>query len=348
MSAIWVTAGTADSTVTYQYDTLGRLRVVQYPSGNSITYTYDAAGNRTQVTSVGTAGPTANPDTYSNIEALLTNNGTPTVPFDPTRNDVPSTGLTVILPFGPTQNGGTVALSANNMVVYTPPNNTYSGTDNFNYTVSDGRGGTSQSTITVTMNSPPQAVDDAANNNGTARAYNFTTNDIFDPSDHLSIVAPVTLTQTQQNGTVIASGLNITYTPPPDGPNGPFHGTDTFPYTIYDGYSTQNNPHTSTATVTITVNHPCVAVDDNAIAGVGVPRTVTLDPRLNDTDVDHDTLSIIAIPNQPQYGSAQKNGKTSVTYTANPGYHGPDQFTYKINDGFGHNATATIYITVLQ
>ena len=35
---------------TYTYDSLGRLSTVTYDNGKEIVYTYDAAGNRTQVT----------------------------------------------------------------------------------------------------------------------------------------------------------------------------------------------------------------------------------------------------------------------------------------------------------
>ena len=34
---------------TYKYDSLGRVIEVDYPNGTVIKYTYDAAGNRTQV-----------------------------------------------------------------------------------------------------------------------------------------------------------------------------------------------------------------------------------------------------------------------------------------------------------
>ncbi|MBK7748136.1 MAG: RHS repeat protein [Candidatus Obscuribacter sp.] len=40
----------ADS-YTVTYDNLGRIKVITYANGKTITYTYDAAGNRTAVVS---------------------------------------------------------------------------------------------------------------------------------------------------------------------------------------------------------------------------------------------------------------------------------------------------------
>lgn len=39
----------AADTVQYTYDALGRLVQVVYPDGTKITYSYDPAGNRTEV-----------------------------------------------------------------------------------------------------------------------------------------------------------------------------------------------------------------------------------------------------------------------------------------------------------
>ena len=50
----------ADQTL-YNYDALGRLQSVQYQNGTTVTYAYDAAGNRTQVTNTAGSGGTTTP-----------------------------------------------------------------------------------------------------------------------------------------------------------------------------------------------------------------------------------------------------------------------------------------------
>jgi YD repeat-containing protein len=50
----------ADQTI-YTYDALGRLQSVQYQNGTTVAYTYDPAGNRTQVANTGGSGSTGGP-----------------------------------------------------------------------------------------------------------------------------------------------------------------------------------------------------------------------------------------------------------------------------------------------
>ncbi|MFL6600227.1 MAG: RHS repeat domain-containing protein [Steroidobacteraceae bacterium] len=46
---------------TYNYDALGRLQSVTYQNGTTVVYTYDPAGNRTQVTNTSGSGSTSGP-----------------------------------------------------------------------------------------------------------------------------------------------------------------------------------------------------------------------------------------------------------------------------------------------
>jgi len=55
--ALWPAAALAKDPVVYAYDSLGRLTSATYPNGVTITYTYDAAGNRTQVVAASTPPP---------------------------------------------------------------------------------------------------------------------------------------------------------------------------------------------------------------------------------------------------------------------------------------------------
>src|SRR4051794_17438798 len=89
IALISVLAGsTALSTpTTYQYDELGRLWVVTYPNGNQIIYSYDPAGNRSQIVTRTSANmpPVAKDDTAS------TNENTQ-VQLDPRQNDSDADG----------------------------------------------------------------------------------------------------------------------------------------------------------------------------------------------------------------------------------------------------------------
>jgi len=137
---------------------------------------------------------------------------------------------------------GSVSQSSNSLS-YTP-NADYFGTDNFSYTISDGKGGTASASVNinvVNVNDQPTAADDTGSTTaGIATNINVLGNDSDPDGDTLTVSA---VTQ-GSNGSVINNGNNVTYTP-----NGGFTGTDTFTYTISDGYGGSD-----TATVVVTVN----------------------------------------------------------------------------------------------
>ena len=140
---------------------------------------------------------------------------------------------------------GTAVANANGTVTYTSTVG-FSGTVTFTYVVSDDLGATSQpATVTVTVNRPPVANNDAVTTDqGVAVAVQLLANDT--DADGTLVTSSVAIVQQPANGTVLVNSSGVaTYTPNVD-----FSGTDTFRYTVRDNNSAVSNA----ATVTITVN----------------------------------------------------------------------------------------------
>lgn len=136
---------------------------------------------------------------------------------------------------------GKATVGTGGVITY-KPNSTFSGTDNFTYTASDGQGHTATANVQVTVSSGvPTAVDDTATTNqGVPVEVHVLDNDSDPESDPLSIVA----VSVPGHGTAVVgkSGI-VTYTP-----SSGFYGLDAFTYTISDGQG-----HTDSAFVDVVV-----------------------------------------------------------------------------------------------
>ncbi len=154
-------------------------------------------------------------------------------------NDTDPDGDPIVVESVTQAENGTVS-SDGAEVTYTPVPG-FSGVDSFRYTVSDGKGGTDTATVFVAIaavNDPPIAQNDSAETERDAPVGITVMDNDSDPdNDSLTVVA---VTQ-PLNGTVVNTGLNVTYTP-----NDGFSGTDTFTYTIAD---TRGNTDFATVTV---------------------------------------------------------------------------------------------------
>ena len=231
---------------------------------------------------------------------------------------------------------GSAIITGDGKISYTPEDD-FTGTETFEYTISDGNGGTDTATVTVTVTDPndaPDAVDDTATTTpGDKVVIDALGNDTDPDNDALTI----TSIATPANGSAIITGDGkISYTPEDD-----FTGTETFEYTISDG-----NGGTDTATVTVTVTDPNDApdaVDDTATTTPG--DKVVIDALGNDTDPDNDTLTITSIAT-PANGSAIITGDGKISYTPEDDFTGTETFEYTISDGNGGTDTATVTVTV--
>jgi hypothetical protein len=128
---------------------------------------------------------------------------------------------------------GTVILNGSD-VVFTPTTG-YTGAASFDYTISDGHGGTASTTVDLTVdpvNHAPLAVADAltgtVNTTLNIAASTLLSNDSDpDKTDVLTISSVLDAT----NGTVALVGGNVVFTPTKD-----FVGSATFHYVISDGH----------------------------------------------------------------------------------------------------------------
>ncbi len=227
---------------------------------------------------------------------------------------------------------GTASIEAN-QIRYQPDSN-YFGSDSFTYTISNAAG-TDTATVSITVNpvnDPPVAINDSASAIiGVPKTIDVLDNDFDIDGPSLTITAVSGASQ----GTTAIVANQIVYTAEISAV-----GTDTFTYTISDGFLSD----TATVTVSIsgTTNTPPDAKNDAISVNEG--NSITFDPRGNDEDADGDTLVIsgVSIPN---HGTASFT-PTSITYTPNSNYFGSDVFTYSISDGQGGVDTATVNVTV--
>jgi hypothetical protein len=239
--------------------------------------------------------------------------------------DLDDDPLNVTTP-SPAAEHGTVSCTAQGVCTYTPAAD-YSGADSFEYTVSDGRGGTDAGTVTVTVtpgNDPPSAAADTltAPEDGDAEA-DVLANDVDVDGDALSVTGS---TDGAHGDVSCTPAGTCTYTPAAD-----YAGPDTFTYTVADG-----NGGTDTASVSVTVtpeNDAPVAGDDALTTEMDTQGSV--DVLANDVDVDGDALALETDSwSDPEHGSVSCEPASGVcTYTPDPGYLGPDSFTYTVTDG---------------
>ncbi len=112
----------------------------------------------------------------------------------------------------------------------------------------------------------------------------------------------------------------------------------------HGGTVTQDLKVTVADVAEVTPNRSPVAHDDTATTPNG--KSVTLNVLANDTDPDHDPLTIVGIVSGPANGKAVISGN-KILYTPNFRFHDTDSLIYRISDGHGGFSTAKATITVI-
>lgn len=231
-------------------------------------------------------------------------------------NDPSNSGTTVVINTVPTN--GTAVLNPDGTVTYTP-NTGFSGKDTFTYRLTTPNGGTSDP-ITVNVNVIPTGTPDVATTNvGVPVTIPVKDNDNGKTGTSVVIVT------NPAHGTVTINGAGLpVYTPTPG-----YTGPDSFTYLL----RTPDGLESAPIAVNLTVKNPIVITAPNITVEtpIGTPIKVNIPIPTGGTVTvtdppDHGTITFDPITGQP-------------IYTPNPGYNGPDDFTYIIKDPDGNTSS---------
>ena len=370
----------ADGTYTYTLNNASPL-VQGLGTGESVTdaFTYTVsdghggtASNTLTVTINGTEDlPVLTPATASVREDVqLTASGVVPPPFDADIRDT----LTFTAKANEAGRFGTLTLNADGTYTYTL-NNSLSAvqalgvgetlTDVFQYTVTDSQGGSSSSTLTVTINGTNDVPTVAASVASVTEDTKISASGILPTPQDTDIHDPLAFTpKVAEAGlygklTLAANG-SYTYTLNNSLPAVQRLGvgetaTDTFTYTVSDGHG-----GTATNTLTVTINGtndaPTIGASTASVTEDTLLTATGSVPVPRDPDV-HDVLSIQPMSNVAgTYGTLTLNADGTYTYTLNnslpavqalgAGERLLDVFTYTVRDNHGATGSNTLTVTI--
>ena len=272
--------------------------------------------------------PVAMDDMYQNVTA-----STPTNLMVRSNDSDPNGDpITIISVTTPTNGTATIA-SGGTHVIFTG-NAGYS-SSSFQYTISDGQGGTDTATVSVfaPQNWPPLAGDDLIYGVSTTTATTiYPLDNDSDPENGTLTIVSITQ-PAHGTANINAGGTSITFTPSES------FVSDGFQYTIQDP-----GGQTDTATIALfnNQNAPPQAMADVRY-GIPLVGATEIDVLVNDFDLNGDALTITSITT-PSNGTASitSNGK-QVSFTPGSGFSSTS-LQYTISDGHGHTATSTLTI----
>ncbi len=275
--------------------------------------------------------------------------------LDPRANDTDPDGdpLKITTP-SPSWAGGTV--SCTETACTATPKADYAGTSSFSYTVTDGRGGYHFAYVEVTVNRKPVANADSVivQVPRTLTLYPRA-NDTDPDGDALSITKPLSAISLRNGaGTIVGSAVCTASSCTID-PTDTASGNASFTYGITDGKG-----GTDSATVSVAMNRPPVAVNDTP--EVFERKTVDFNVMTlgsNDYDPDGDAVSfidnsetapVLTTDTSKTWGTLEC-GSTGICNYDPPGDSAGGTkatFTYKIKDARGNTDVGRVTITIKE
>ena len=212
----------------------------------------------------------------------------------------------------------------------------------FSYTIADPGGLESSSTVTIDVLEDRPNTSPVANGDSATAAANqqidipVLANDLDAEGDKLTIS---TVDIPLRGSTGIGSDGTVRYEPAPG-----FVGTDSFTYTIVDGYGGQASASVRVVVEkTALVNRAPLAIDDRVSAQPG--KRVRVQVLDNDTDPDGDVLRVVDVSLLPGAEISIVDG-TAIDVIPGESAVGLLTFTYAISDAEGLTATADVAVFV--
>lgn len=252
----------------------------------------------------------------------------------------PNNDVILITTVEPTGGDAVISIAPGGRSVQVAPAVAFAGVVSFNYTISDGRGGTASAAAAVTVspsngdtNRPPEPVNDiASTRRGRATSFDVLAND-SDPDGDALVLESVVLSDQESLGLIVPNPSGqVVFTPDPNTRTDRIELT----YVVSDDYGA-----TAEGTVVVDVrledsNNEPDARNDSGVTVVGKP--VRIDVVHNDTDPDNDTLFTAAQPTL-RAPADQTIDALDVTLTSdgefyfNPSSVGTFVFNYAVTDG---------------
>lgn len=235
-------------------------------------------------------------------------------------------------------NHGNVKIE-NGKIIYTP-NANFFGSDSFNYTISDGNGGSDSKVISLTILSvndvPIAANDSASTNEDQAVSINVTNND-RDVETGFFSGSNINIVEAALNGSLeIQADGKIHYTP-----NSDYYGQDSFKYSLTDSDGAVSNA--ATVTIAIAMVNDVPKAKTNAQISFNEDEAKIFNLSDYFYDPDGDAFAVISM--SAQNGTAQIIGN-QISYTAHSNFNGIDYLTLTLQDSYGASNILNIQATV--